>query len=179
VSLPSLTIPTWWGSTRPTSTDEQKPGQILLPTRSRAQSARCSFGARPVTNTRHGTSAGWHTGCRCTPCRRAHSDIQRAFGRARAQQRLPAELRQQLLDGIYAGKPFRTVLRELRLTPNRVWGLTKTDVEWSAALEAARRQPAGMTWSTEPTPPMCRVVSAANVASISGSGWLAAAARGL
>jgi hypothetical protein len=46
-------------------------------------------------------------------------------------------LRQQLLDGIYAGKPFRTVLRELRLTPNRVWGLTKTDVEWSAALEAA------------------------------------------
>ena len=69
-----------------------------------------------MTNTPHGTSAGWHTGCRCTPCRQAHSDTQRAFGRARAQQRLPPGLRQQLLDAIYEGKPFRTVLRELNLT---------------------------------------------------------------
>jgi len=30
-----------------------------------------------------------------------------------------------------------TVLRELDLTPNRVWGLTQTDAEWSAALEEA------------------------------------------
>jgi hypothetical protein len=29
------------------------------------------------------------------------------------------------------------VLRELDLTPNQVWGLTKTDKDWSAALEAA------------------------------------------
>jgi hypothetical protein len=29
------------------------------------------------------------------------------------------------------------VLRDLDLTPNQVWGLTKTDHEWSAALEAA------------------------------------------
>jgi len=34
-------------------------------------------------------------------------------------------------------QPFRAILRNLRLTPNRVWGLTKTDQEWSAALEAA------------------------------------------
>ena len=46
-------------------------------------------------------------------------------------------MRQQLLDAIYAGQPFRTVLRDLELTPNRVWGLTNTDQEWSAALEAA------------------------------------------
>jgi hypothetical protein len=42
-------------------------------------------------------------------------------------------VRQQLLDAIYAGQPFRTTLRELGLTPNQVWGLTKTDKEWSAA----------------------------------------------
>ena len=90
-----------------------------------------------MTKAAHGTSAGWHTGCRCTLCRRAHSDTQRAFGRARARKRLPAEVRQQLLDAIYAGQPFRTTLRELGLTPNQVWGLTKTDKEWSAALEAA------------------------------------------
>jgi hypothetical protein len=46
-------------------------------------------------------------------------------------------VRQQLLDGIYGGQPFRSLLRELNLTPNHVWGLTKTDLEWSAALEAA------------------------------------------
>jgi hypothetical protein len=44
---------------------------------------------------------------------------------------------QRLLDAIYEGRPFRTVLRELDLTPNQLWGLTKTDEEWSTALEAA------------------------------------------
>jgi hypothetical protein len=34
-------------------------------------------------------------------------------------------------------RPFRTVVRDLGLTPNQVWGLTKTDEEWSTALEAA------------------------------------------
>ena len=53
------------------------------------------------------------------------------------QEQLPVELRQQLLDAIYDGRPFRTVLRDLGLTSNQVWGLTKTDDDWSAALEAA------------------------------------------
>jgi hypothetical protein len=43
----------------------------------------------------------------------------------------------QLLDAIYAGQPFRTVLRDLDLTPNQVWGLAKTDEGWSTALESA------------------------------------------
>jgi hypothetical protein len=55
----------------------------------------------------------------------------------RAQQRLPVELRQQLLDAIYAGQPFRTVLRDLGLTSNQVWGLCKTNPKWSAVLDAA------------------------------------------
>jgi hypothetical protein len=59
------------------------------------------------------------------------------FGRARARQRLPVEIRQHLLDGIYAGQPFRSVLRDLGLTSNQVWGLAKTDPEWAAALEVA------------------------------------------
>jgi hypothetical protein len=57
--------------------------------------------------------------------------------RARAQQRLPVQMRQQLIDAIYDGQPFRTVLRELGLTSNQVFGLAKTDEEWSMALEAA------------------------------------------
>jgi hypothetical protein len=46
-------------------------------------------------------------------------------------------LRRQLLDLIYDGQPFRTVLRDLGLTSNQVWGLAKTDQEWSEKLEAA------------------------------------------
>jgi hypothetical protein len=46
-------------------------------------------------------------------------------------------MRQQLLDAIYDGQPFRTVLRDLGLTSNQVWGMTKTDQEWSEKLETA------------------------------------------
>ncbi len=46
-------------------------------------------------------------------------------------------MRQQLLDAIYAGQPFRAVLRDLGLTSNRVFGLTRTDEEWATALDAA------------------------------------------
>jgi hypothetical protein len=65
------------------------------------------------------------------------NDVARARFRREAQERLPVELRQQLLDAIYAGQPFRTVLRDLGLTSNQVWGLTRTDQEWSVVLEAA------------------------------------------
>jgi hypothetical protein len=65
------------------------------------------------------------------------SDAARERGRARAQTRLPVEVREQFLAAIYAGQPFGQVLRDLGLTSNQVWGLTKTDTEWSAALEAA------------------------------------------
>jgi len=37
-----------------------------------------------------------------------------------SQQRLPVEVRQQLLDAIYGGQSFRTVLRDLGLTSNQV-----------------------------------------------------------
>jgi hypothetical protein len=90
-----------------------------------------------VKDTAHGTKAGWHTGCRCDLCRRGHSDDQRARGRARAQRRLPAHVRQQLLNAIYAGQPFRAVFSDLRLPSNGVWGLAKTDEEWATKLEAA------------------------------------------
>jgi hypothetical protein len=49
-------------------------------------------------------------------------------------------MRRQLLDMIYGGEPFRTVLRDLGLTSNQVWGLTKTDQKWSDQLEAATRR---------------------------------------
>jgi hypothetical protein len=70
-------------------------------------------------------------------CRRAHSDAERARGRAIAQERFPLEMRRQFLDALYSGQPFRATVRDLGLTPNQVWGLTKTDEKWSAALEAA------------------------------------------
>jgi hypothetical protein len=41
------------------------------------------------------------------------------------------------MDAIYPGQSFRSVLRDLNLTPNQVWALATVDREWSAALEAA------------------------------------------
>ncbi len=85
----------------------------------------------------HGTRARWTSGCRCPACRQAHADAERSHKRANAQTRLPAKIRQQLLNGIYAGTPFRTVVQDLGLTSQQVWGLTKIDQEWSTVLEAA------------------------------------------
>ena len=85
----------------------------------------------------HGTMARWNSGCSCARCRQMQSDAARARGRRKAQQRLPPDVRQRLLDAIYAGQPFRRVLRDLGLTSNQIWGLTKTDNEWLAALDAA------------------------------------------
>lgn len=91
----------------------------------------------------HGTITRWNAGCSCTRCRQYQSETARARGRARAHRRLPVQMRQQLLDAIYNGQPFRTVLRDLGLTPNQVWGLAKTAQEWAekldTALNAARR----------------------------------------
>ena len=87
----------------------------------------------------HGTMARWNAGCSCTDCRRMQSDAARERGRAKSQSRLPVEVREQFLAAIRLGRPFRQVLRDLGLTSNQVWGLTKTDKEWLAALDAALR----------------------------------------
>jgi hypothetical protein len=41
------------------------------------------------------------------------------------------------VDAIYAGRAFRSVLRDRNLTPNQVWGMARVDREWSAVLESA------------------------------------------
>jgi hypothetical protein len=66
----------------------------------------------------HGTITRWNAGCSCAQCRQFQSDDARARGRRRAQQRLPADVRQQLLEAIYDGQPYRETLRELGLTPS-------------------------------------------------------------
>jgi hypothetical protein len=94
-------------------------------------------GRRRGPQAAHGTLTRWLEGCDCDRCREAQNDAARARFRRRAQTRLPLEVRKQFLDAIYAGKPFKTAIREFGLTSNQVWGLTKTNEDWSAALEAA------------------------------------------
>jgi hypothetical protein len=93
-------------------------------------------GRRRGPQVRHGTTQ-WLEGCDCHQCREAQNDAARARFRRRAQQRLPVEVHQQLLDAIYGERPFRTALRDLGLSSNQVFGLAKTDEEWSEQLEAA------------------------------------------
>jgi hypothetical protein len=81
----------------------------------------------------HGTLTRWLEGCDCDRCREAQNDAARARFRRKAQQRVPVEVRQQLLDAIYDGQPFRTVVRDLGLTTNQVWKLSNTDEEWKTA----------------------------------------------
>ena len=74
-------------------------------------------------------------------------------------------------------KPFRTVLRDLGLTSNQVWGLTKTDQKWSEQLEAAlmaiRRD--DLKHGTN-SAYVCGCV-AGSVGSTSASGWLRIGSR--
>ena len=49
----------------------------------------------------------------------------------------PGRVASPTSSAIYCGQPFRTVLLDLGLTPNQVWGLAKTDEEWSTAFDAA------------------------------------------
>jgi hypothetical protein len=67
-------------------------------------------GRRRGPQATHGTLTRWLEGCDCDRCRQAQNDAARARFRRKAQGRLPAEVRQQLLDAIYGGQPFHSVL---------------------------------------------------------------------
>jgi hypothetical protein len=82
-------------------------------------------GRRRGPQAAHGTQTRWLEGCDCDGCHEAHNDAARACFRRKAQERLPVPMRKQLLDAIYSGQPFRAVLRELGLTSNQVWALTR------------------------------------------------------
>jgi hypothetical protein len=96
-----------------------------------------SAGRRRGPGAAHGTQSRWLEGCDCDACRLAMNAAAKTRFRAKAQERLPLEVRQQLLEAIYAGTPFGSALKGLGLTSNQVWGLAKSDQNWSKKLEAA------------------------------------------
>jgi hypothetical protein len=64
-----------------------------------------------------------------------HRDYAREAVRRRAHAAMPAEVRQQILEGLAAGEPFRDVIKRLGVTSNRVWGLTLHDETWASELD--------------------------------------------
>ena len=85
----------------------------------------------PGAQADHGTLTRYAMGCNCEACLTAQRDYQREQVRAKAQQRFPHELRQQLLDALGSGTPFRQAIADLGLSSRRVWGLAQHDREWS------------------------------------------------
>ena len=77
---------------------------------------------RPSGGTQHPDPLAGLSGCDCDACREAQNEAAEARLRRGAPSRLPVELRHQLLDAIYAGRPFRAVPSNLGLTSNPVWG---------------------------------------------------------
>jgi hypothetical protein len=113
----------------------------------------------------------WLEGCDCDGCHEAQNDAAKARFRRNAQARLPRRGAEAAPRAIYNGKPFRTVLRDLGLTSNQVWGLAKTDREWSEKLETAPTTSRRDDLRHGTMPPTCTAVSAAGAGSTSPSGW--------
>jgi hypothetical protein len=82
----------------------------------------------------------------------------------------PLELRQQLVDALCSGQPFSRVLHNLGLTSNQVWGLTRTDPEWSNKLEAALTATRRDDLEHGTTPAYVRGCVCSEYANTSGSG---------
>ena len=93
----------------------------------------------PGAQADHGTLTRYAMGCDCDACLTAQREYQRGQVRAKAQQRFPHDLRQQLLDALVGGAPFKEAIAGLGLSSRRVWGLAQHDQEWSQALDEVLR----------------------------------------
>ena len=90
---------------------------------------------------------------------------------AEGARAIPAEARQQLLDAIYSGQPFRRVLSDLDLTSNQVCGLARTDPEWSEQLEAALTETRRDDLQRGTNAAMWAAVCVGSVGSTNAFGW--------
>jgi hypothetical protein len=90
----------------------------------------------------HGTMARWNSGCSCARCPQMQNNAARARGRRKAQERLPSEVRQRLLDAIYTGQPFRRVIgrNELPLLLNDSTSRYSREVSRPTAARRRRRR---------------------------------------
>jgi hypothetical protein len=84
----------------------------------------------------HGTTARWIRAVAALGAVRCKA---MPPGHAIGAGRLSLEVRQRLLDAIYAGQSFRRVLVDLGLTSNQIWGLTKNRQRMVREAEAAVR----------------------------------------
>ena len=98
--------------------------------------ANSDFATLTVSETVHGTNAGCTAGAtapsvvgRTATTREPRTSLGAEAATARGEAAAP--------HAICGGQPFRQILRDLGLTSNQVWGLTKTDQEWAERLEAA------------------------------------------
>lgn len=92
---------------------------------------------RPLAD--HGTTNRWRTGCRCEPCRAAHSgDSQQQ--RRTAMVALSDPVADQLFADLAAGVPLRDAALQHGLTSHQVYGRATWDTAWAARLDAAQRE---------------------------------------
>jgi hypothetical protein len=64
------------------------------------------------------------------------AELALAMGGDEAREAATAEVRQQVVDAIYAGQSFRSALCDLNLTLTRFCSMARVDREWSAGWRA-------------------------------------------
>ena len=92
----------------------------------------------------HGTKGDGRAAVDAPPAERRTLTRKGRARRTNAQTRLPAKVRQQLLNDIYAGRQFKTIVRDLGLTSQQGWGITKTDL---VGFERGMRSRKGERWT--------------------------------
>lgn len=85
----------------------------------------------------HGTTSRWRTGCRCTPCARAHIADTNGRNRVVADARFPARARRRVLAQLRRGRSPVEAAAAVGLPVQTLYARRRFDVAWARQMDDA------------------------------------------